>query len=137
MFTKDFIPDSLCELVVFVGVYHPERFLVIFFYKREDDLKGKKQKQKTVDRCVSWANEFPETAHAANTHFSMARGFAACKVAGSRPNGASDQTAAGKMFPVLRGLLVSNCLYILGQCSLFSRFCYFIHWDKIFVHNES
>lgn len=88
--------------------------------------------------CVSLANEFPETAHAANTHFSLARGFVACRVvAGSCPNGAWDQTAAGKMFPVLRGLLVSNCLYIVGQCSLLSRCCYFIHWDKVFVHNES
>lgn len=52
--------------------------------------------------CVfHWQNELPETAHAANTYFSLARGFAACGVAGHCPNEAPDQTAAGKMFPVL------------------------------------
>lgn len=86
---------------------------------------------------VSLAKEFPETARAANTHFSQARGFAACRVEGSCPNEASDHTAAGKMFPVLRGLLVSNCLYIMGQCSLLSHFCYFLYWDNVFVHKES
>lgn len=61
--------------------------------------------------CVlHWQKEFPETVHATNTHFSLARGFAVCRVAGSCPNEASDQTAAGKMFPVSQGLLGSNCL---------------------------
>lgn len=37
-------------------------------------------------------NEFPETAHEANTHSSLPREFAACRVADSCPN------AAGKCF---------------------------------------
>lgn len=49
--------------------------------------------------CVfNWQNEFPETAHAANTHFSLARGFAAYRVAGSCPNEACDQLAAATCF---------------------------------------
>lgn len=74
--------------------------------------------------CVSLANELPETAHAANTYFSLARRFVACRVAGRCPNEASDQAAAGKMFPVLPGLLVYNCLYIWGSVAYSSAFLF-------------